>query len=323
MTELKRYEKNPILLPRGDDWESIAVFNPAAVYWNNEIHLLYRAVGDYWKYVSRLGHAVFDANLKLKKRFDQPCFGPDLKLWEPSIEDPRFTELEGKLYLTYVVTMKPGPPGPVRIRLGLPRQERCYARTALAAVKDFNNFTRMGIITPYETHARDTVIFPEKIEGKYAVLHRPANWIGARYGTDRPGTWFAYLDRINGKMFGHKLLMKPEEHWESTKIGPGPPPIKTEKGWLLIYHGVDANHVYRAGVVLLDLEQPWKVIARSRQPILEPERDYERIGDTPNVVFPEGAVRIGDELLVFYGGADRVCCAATVDLNELVNYLLE
>ena len=116
--------------------------------------------------------------------------------------------------------------------------------------------------------------------------------------------------------------MKSEQRWEARKIGAGPPPVKTEEGWLLIYHGVDENRVCRAGAALLDLEEPWKVIARTPEPILEPEEEYERVGDVPNVVFPEGAGTIGDELLVFYGGADEVCCAASVCLDELVNYLL-
>ncbi|MDY7079460.1 MAG: glycosidase, partial [Chloroflexota bacterium] len=112
------------------------------------------------------------------------------------------------------------------------------------------------------------------------------------------------------------------QRWECTKMGAGPPPLKTDKGWLLIYHGRDENMTYRAGAALLDLEEPWKVLARTPEPILEPEEEYERIGDMPNVVFPEGAVVIGDELFVFYGGADLVCCAASVHLDEFVDYLL-
>ena len=94
-------------------------------------------------------------------------------------------------------------------------------------------------------------------------------------------------------------------------------------GWLLIYHCVDPDHVYRAGAALLDLEEPWRVIARTPEPILEPKEGYEREGDVPNVVFPEGAVVIGDEFLVFYGAADKVCCVASVHLDELVSHLLD
>jgi len=320
--EVRRYPGNPLLTPRGDDWESVAVFNCAAAYKDNQIHILYRAVGDYVHYASSLGYAVFDKDLHLVKRSDKPCFALDLRLWELSIEDPRLTEIDQELYITYVVTPTPGPPGAVRRRLGIPKPMQAYTRIALAAVKDFNKFNRLGIITPYEVNERNTVLFPDKINGKYAVLHRPSNWIGPDYGTDRPGIWFAYLDSLDGRMFGHKLVMIPREKWESDKIGAGPPPIKTERGWLLIYHGVDKDYVYRAGAALLDLEEPWKVIARTHEPILEPEEDYERAGDVPNVVFPEGAVIISNELLLFYGAADKVCCVARVPLKELINYLI-
>jgi predicted GH43/DUF377 family glycosyl hydrolase len=93
-------------------------------------------------------------------------------------------------------------------------------------------------------------------------------------------------------------------------------------GWLLIYHGVNSDNIYRAGAALLDLEEPWRVIARTSRPILEPKEDYEREGDVPNVVFPEGAVVIDDKLVVFYGAADKVCCAASISLSKFVYHLL-
>ncbi len=318
--KLKRHKKNPILTPRGDDWEALAVFNCGVIKKENKIHVLYRAVGEYVNYVSRLGYAVFDEELNLLYRSEKPVFNPDVKLWEMSIEDPRLVEVEGKIYMTYVTTPTPAPPFAIRKRLGLPKPEQAYSRCAIAEVKDFKEFRRLGIVTPYDAEERNTVLFPEKIDGKFAVLHRPANWIGKE--VNKPSIWFAWLDSIPGMMHGHRVVMQPEEDWEAVKIGAGPPPIKTEKGWLLIYHGVDENYVYRAGVALLDLEQPWKVIAKSSEPILEPKEEYEKEGDVPNVVFPTGAVVVGDELIVFYGGADKVCCAATVNINDLLDYLL-
>jgi len=320
--KLKRCEHNPILKPRGDDWESVAVFNCAAIYRDGKIHVLYRAVGDYIYYVSRLGHAVFDEDLNLLKRSEKPVFGPDIKVWEMSIEDPRLTRVDGELYMTYVIVPSPGPPGAVRRRLGMPKREGAYPRTALAKITDFCEFTRLGVITPFGADERDVVLFPEKIQGRYAAIHRPRTWIGPGYPVDRPSIWFAFLDGLPGRMYDHKVIMEPEQPWEAKKIGAGPPPIKTEKGWLLIYHGVDPNHVYRAGAVLLDLEEPWRVIARTPEPILEPEEPYEVEGDVPNVVFPEGMVIIGDKLLLFYGAADKVCCAASTRLYKLVNCLL-
>lgn len=319
--KLKRYKGNPLLEPRGDHWESIAVFNCAATYKDGKIHVLYRAVGDYVHYASRLGYAIFDENLNLLERPEEPIFSPDIKFWEMSTEDPRLTEIDDELYLTYVVTPTPSPPGAVRRRLGIPVPERAGPRTALARVEDFRQFTRLGFITPYDTDERDVVLFPEKIGGKYAVIHRPSNWIGPGYPVEQPSIWFAFVDGLPGRMYDHKVVMGPEQPWEGKKIGAGPPPIKTEEGWLLIYHGVDPDHVYRAGAALLDSEEPWRVIARTPEPIFGPEEEYERQGDVPNVVFPEGVVVIGEELLVFYGAADKVCCAASVGLDELIEYL--
>jgi len=291
---------------------------------DGKIHLLYRATGEFVQYISRLGHAVFDGDLNLVERSDEPCFTPDLELWERSVEDARLTLLEGRLYMTYVITPTPCPPYSVRRRLELPPVPQARTRISLAEVTYESGqmgFQRLAIITPYGSNQRDTVLFPEKIGGRYAALHRPSAWTGPGYPTDLPAIWFATLNDLADGMQGHRLVMKSERPWENRKIGAGPPPIKTDEGWLLIYHGVTQERVYRAGAALLDLEEPWKVIGRTSEPILEPEEEYERIGDVPNVVFPEGAVVIGDELVVFYGGADKVCCAASVRLDELVNYL--
>ena len=321
--KLIRYNGNPLLEPRGDNWESVAVFNPSATYRDGRIHLLYRAVGEYYPYTSRLGHAIFDSSLKLIERHREPVLVPDSKMWERSVEDPRVTEIDGELYLTYVATPTPSPPGAVRRRLGIPKPDKsAHPRTALAKFKDFSKFQRFGIITPFGADERDVVLFPEKIGGRYAVLHRPANWTGTGYDTPGPAIWFAYMDDLNKKMVEHKLVMKSETEWEGNKVGAGPPPLKTDAGWLLIYHGVDQNNVYRAGAALLDLKEPWKVICRTPDPILEPEEDYELEGDVPNVVFPEGMVVIDNKLIVFYGGADKVCCAASVDLDEFIDDLL-
>jgi len=321
--KLERYNGNPILRQRGDDWESLAAYNCGAVFKDGNIHILYRAIGEYTNYISRVGHAIFDTNLNLVERHNGPCFGPDLAYWEKSVEDIRITPLDGKFYITYVVTITPCPPAGVRRRLGLPKIPQAPTRIAVAETTDFVNFTRLGFLTPYGTNQRDTVIFPERINGKIAVLHRPAEWIGSSYGADRPGIWFAYLDRWEGGLFDHKLVMKSENDWQSYKIGAGPPPIKTDKGWLLIFHGVDDNRTYKAGAALLDLKKPWQVIARTSSPILEPEQDYECVGDMPNVVFPQGAVIVGEELLVFYGGADKVCCVAKTNLEKFITELLK
>ncbi len=320
--EIIRYENNPIIEPRGDDWEACATFNPAAIYDNGKIHILYRAVGDYLRYSSKLGYAIFDEDLKLIERYEQPVFTPEIDLWEFSIEDPRLSFIGDRIFLTYVVTPTPFCPGPVRIRLGIPKPKQAYACTAYAYGDSILKLERRGVITPFGTGDRDTMFFPEKIRNKFAVLHRPANWIGAEYKTKSPGIWFAFFNDSYRYLYDHRLIMSPKEDWELKKIGAGSPPVLTEYGWLLLYHGVDNNSIYRVGAALLDKEYPWKVLARTPEPLMEPEEDYELHGDVPNVVFPEGSFIIGDKLIVIYGAADKVVCAASIKTNSLIDYLL-
>lgn len=330
--ELKRYKQNPILKPlKNNKWESGAVFNCGAAYKDNRIHLLYRAIGEYKDYISRLGYAVSRDGINFERK-NKPIFESVKRYERWACEDPRITEIEDKFYITYVALSKPahkggGPP-----------------RTALASTTDFINFKRYGIITPKGADDKDTVLFPEKINGKYVMLHRPHNWTKKEvykekenlylrleekiikwpieekpdYFPEKPSIWIAFSKNLK-EWFGHKAIMEPQESWESVKVGAGPPPIKTDKGWLLIYHGVGKK--YSAGAALLDLKNPSKVIARTKSPILEPKEDYEIFGDVPNVVFPEGAVVIDGELYVYYGAADKVCCLATCKLSELINSL--
>jgi len=161
-----------------------------------------------------------------------------------------------------------------------------------------------------ERNDKDAVLFPKKIDGKYMILHRPMH-------KEPMGIWIAYSDDLI-EWYGEREIMAPCENWEEKKIGAGAPPIKTEKGWLLIYHGVDEDSVYRLGAAMLSLDDPSKVIYRHPEPILEPERDYEIRGEVPNVVFTCGACEVGDKYYVYYGGADRVICVATVDKEDML-----
>ena len=330
--KLKRYEKNPVLEP-SDDWESKAVFNPAAFYWNDKVYMLYRAIGEYDKYISRIGCAISKDGFNFE-RLGNPVFEPkeDYEKW--GVEDPRTTFIDDELYMTYVALSKrSGPPRAMFGRLGISGDrakemlaERGIPRIALASMDPAHlddpdnlskHFYRHGYITPANVYQRDAVLFPEKIDGKYIMLHRPRNWIGPNYGTDLPSIWIAHSKDLK-KWHGHKIVMHPEQKWEEEKIGTGPPPIKTEKGWLLIYHGVDEEHKYRAGAAILALDDPSRVIKRFPDPILEPEKNYEKNGDVPNVVFPEGAVAIKKEIFVYYGSADKFCCVATADIDEFI-----
>lgn len=337
--ELERYEGNPILKPT-KGWEKEAVFNPAAFYYDGKVYLFYRANGDWEEALSRLGCAFSKDGFHFE-RHSEPIFEPkeDFEKW--GVQDPRTTILGNKLYMTYVGC--PGrcdPPAAMFPKLGitgekarrlLEEKRKTIPRIGLASLelrhlseieKIKEKFVRHGAITPPDVHQRDAVLFSEKINGKYVMLHRPRNWVGPEYGTHAPSIWIAYSDDLI-HWRDHKIVMRPKEKWENEKIGAGPPPIKTDRGWLLFYHGVDENHVYRCGAALLDLDDPTKVIGRLRYPILEPKEYYEKEGVVPNVVFPTGAVVINGEIFVYYGAADKYCCVAVVDINELLDALEE
>jgi len=157
---------------------------------------------------------------------------------------------------------------------------------------------------------KDAVLFPERIENKYALFHRPM-------AGNSMGIWIAYShDLIH--WHSQREIMLPKYDWEGYKIGASTPPLRTHKGWLLFYHGVDDEGVYRAGVSLFELDKPDKLIGKCSTPVLEPEQDYELIGKIPRVVFPCGAVEFNDKYYIYYGTADKVIAVATVEKEELL-----
>lgn len=314
---LKRYPNNPILTPNKSIWwESQAVFNCATLYDGNKVHMLYRAIGEYENYISRIGYASSRDGYNFKRR-NKIAFDPILDYEQFGIEDPRLSKIEDKTYVTYVVLSQHVKAGPV-------------VSTALAAVnKDYSHFERLGIITSKEMDNKDVVLFPEKLPSKlnkggksFFSLHRPSSWVGKAYGVDSPSIWLGESSQLT-TVEEHTLLMKPEFKWEQLKIGAGPPPLKTKYGWLVIYHGVNADRIYSAGAAILDLNNPAKIVCRCNKPILTPTTEYEKSGDVDNVVFPTGLCNIDGELFLYYGGADKVCCLATVELDDLIQYIFQ
>lgn len=330
---LQRYKKNPILVPNEANWwESKAVFNCAILHYENKFHMLYRAIGEYERYVSRIGYASSTDGYSFA-RSNHIALEPTQDYEQYGIEDPRMVEIDNQVYITYVILSAYVTDGAI-----------VEASTALATTTDFLKYTRLGVITTKGSNNKDVVLFPEKMSqqqqqqssvlsssssnntdgaGKYFFLHRPSGWIGSKYGVNKPSIWLGEGNALTN-FEKHTLLLKPEEDWEELKVGAGPPPIKTRTGWLVIYHGVSRDKVYRAGAALLDLHDPSKIIGRTKTPILEPKEPYEKFGDVSSVVFPTGACVVdNDKLFVYYGGADRVCCLATADLNYLLDQILK
>jgi len=328
--KLKRWPGNPILAPFPDHrWEREAVYNPGAFRYQGKVYLLYRAVGDHERYSSRFGLAVSEDGFYFERASDEPVFEPGADYDKGGCEDPRIVKMGEEFLITYAAL--PRPPREYGDFVETIRKLRedplhprihVFSHTGLLCSPDLRNFERIAMITPPDVDDRDGVLFPEKVGGRYLLLHRPTEWTGPEYGAERPSIWLAHSADLK-HWTDHKLLFKPEQPWEAMKIGAGPPPIRTQEGWLLIYHGVDENFVYRAGMVLLDPDRPDRVIARSPHPILEPEEPYEKVGDIPNVVFPTGTAVMDGKLFVYYGAADKVCCVATAPLNELLEFLLK
>lgn len=305
--ELQRYDKNPVLIPTKNWWENEAVFNCAAARTNGKIHILYRAIG--FDGVSRLGHACSENGLDISVRYSCPAVESSTdELEKLGVEDPRITKIEDTYYITYTAaSLYPCSERQPKLSGGVPW--RC--RVNMISTKDFEKFERHGCILP-DMDNKDVVLFPEKINGKYVMLHRTF-----------PNMWIAYSEDLMN-WHDHKLLMRVQPGaWDCDRIGAGAPPIKTEQGWLEIYHGVDHERNYRLGIMLLDLDDPSRVIGRSVEPILSPELPYEKVGLVPNVVFTCGAVEMNDCYYVYYGGADKVIGVATMERSDMDRVKLE
>ncbi|ADB36831.1 glycoside hydrolase family 130 protein [Spirosoma linguale] len=351
--QLRRLSDLPIIQtsdvkPSLSGFEVLGAFNPAACYFNGEILLLLRVAeappaekgfvivplieeqdgvpvltikrfpepaGPYDPRVVTLDGKVYltsISHLRLARSHDGIHFTIDEKPFlfparmdeSFGIEDARITFLEGKYWITYTAVSEHGP------------------GVGLAVTTDFETIERMGMILPPPN--KDVALFPQKINGKYMLLHRPMiSEIG------KPSVWLA--ESTDGVHWGnHKFLfggrgqansgeLNEPFAWEGGKIGAGPEPIATDKGWLVCYHGADATHAYALALALLDSDDPSKVLDRSTTPLLTPELDWERDGFFPNVVFANGWVQWpaesdhAGEIWVYYGAAD-----SGVGLAELV-----
>ena len=301
----QRHPGNPILSV--DDWpyKANSVFNAAAAEVNGKILLLAR-VEDF-RGMSHLTVATSDDGINNWQIERTPSLKPEPQkypeeLW--GIEDPRITWLEelNKWVICYTAYSKGGP------------------LVSLAMTSDFKSFNRMGPVMPPED--KDAALFPVKFKGLWAMLHRPVPkslLLGAHI-------WISFSPNL--KHWGeHQEIIQAREGgwWDANKIGLCAPPMQTEEGWLILYHGVRttvSGSIYRLGLALLDLENPAKLIRRTDEWIFGPKAHYEREGDVDDVVFPCGWIKKKDTVFIYYGAADSRICVATADFNELVDFVL-
>jgi predicted GH43/DUF377 family glycosyl hydrolase len=335
-------KKEGILLSgRELEFEAEGVLNPAVIRVGDSVHIFYRAVsvGNH----STIGYCRLDGPLTVAERWDEPFMVPEFDYESQGVEDARIIKVDDLYYMTYT------------------GYDGTNARGALATSKDLVHFTKQGLIVPPITYAefvsivenqgkvhedyylnqnfyylatdiekkklvwdKNVIFFPRRINGKLTFLHRL-----------RPGIQLVSVDSLSEltetfwRDYFHELhqhiVLDPIHEHELSYIGGGCPPIETEYGWLLIYHGViktDKGLIYSACAAMLDLNNPIKEIARLPYALFSPEFEWELKGEVNNVVFPTGTALFGDTLFIYYGAADTLIACASVKLSDLVQEIL-
>lgn len=334
--KLKKFEGNPILSPnKENDWESFCVLNPAVVFdeIKNEFVMVYRAAGNDAKHLMSLGIATSKDGIHFTRASNKPVLEGDPKGEDTAgPEDPRIVKMGDAYFLTYAAR------GYYAGRYWLTFEDRfgpnsgCPYEKApdvgpsfltnrstvsyLAYSRDLYNWKRLGRITDSRFDNRDVVIFPEKIKGKFYKIERPY------CDGPNPSIWISSSNDLMEWETPSLLYKVGQEEWETERIGAGCPPLKTEKGWLLLYHGVNIkDHKYRIGFMLLDLNNPKKIIAKTKNYVMEPEESYESSEMYPGCVFPTGWVNKDGVLYIYYGCGDKYVSLATTTIPEILEEL--
>jgi len=315
---IERYSGNPILTSEDVPYNSALVFNAGVVKYQGKYVMVFRndfgSVKEQRLDGTNLGSAFSEDGINWNVQ-PKPCFelsDNDIK-W---VNDPRLTVIDGRCYITFAIIGRHG------------------IRGGIAVTDDFENFEILHTSLPDN---RNLVLFPEKINDLYVRFDRPfANYL--RESQDSFDIWLSYSPDLTYWGNSTLLLSANDVPFSNNKIGPGPPPVKTKQGWLTIFHSVDIN-IYRgkngwedkwdmrysAGIMLLDLENPGKVLSVSREPLLVPEAYYEVEGGfRNNVIFPCGNVlEENGEIKIYYGAADAFVCLATAHIDDLINVCFE
>jgi predicted GH43/DUF377 family glycosyl hydrolase len=306
-----RFEGNPIISPLVDlEWQKKGTFNPAAIYEEDKMHIVYRAQAE--DGTSVLGYATSKDGFQIDENLEYPIYTPRESFEQKSkpgnsgCEDPRITKIGDRLYMTYTAYDGTNPP-----------------RVALTSIV-LSDFLKRNwqwesprLISPPGVDDKDACIV-KKVKGEgYVAFHRlgDAMWVDSLQGLDFPERKY---------ITGDVLAQPRKDKWDNTKIGIAAPPIETEYGWILLYHAVSApEFAYKVGAMLLDYDNPRHILGRTDEPLLEPEKPYELQGQVTNVVFPCGCVVVNDVVYLYYGGADTVTCVATISLKSLTSLLLQ
>jgi beta-1,2-mannosidase len=300
-----RLSPDPILSPQGDGFESAGTFNLSVIKKDGKFVMLYRAQDR--KGTSALGYATSDDGIHFTRRAEPVMVSEAPYEKGGGVEDPRLQKIDGTYYLTY--TGYNNVDGPAA--------DKKDAQLCLATSADLVHWQRKGVIIPSfkgkwnVKWTKSGAIVPEKINGKYWMYYLADakgqdTQMGVAYSDDLLH-WTEALD--------HPVLASRPGSFDSQVVEPGPAPIITPQGIFLIYNGADDKLVYSTGWVLFDKNDPTKVVARASEPVFAPEKEWEKVGQVPNVVFVEGMVRDGDRWLFYYGGADKYVGVATAPVR--------
>ena len=336
----------PILTPSNElEWMKKTVMNPGVAVYNGKYRMVFTAgngKGNFFLGYAESSdgeHFTVNQDPFLKPDSDENAFD------HGTVEDPRVTELDGKFYITYAaryMNMSAWGRGERRFGPGrdnAPSWERNNRRVGLAVTEDWKNVKRLGALSSPFLNDANVVLFPEKINGKYAYLHRPSSspaWALPMFY--EPGrAWLLYTDTINKwcsdkiempwnmvdgiDIPDDKMLLEPVWDWERMKVGPSGVPIPTDDGWLMFYHGVDRPGKYRIGLALLDREDPRKVLCRTPEPVMEPEGEFENTGAYPGCICPCANIVTGDEIRMFYGICDKCIGTAVTSLSDALEHV--
>lgn len=269
----------------------------------DEVYLIYRAMGKD-NVFSRLGLATSRDGIRFTRRNNPLYYGqghPDESL---GIEDPRVVKIDDTYYLTYTAVSEDLG---AEVNPNWKEKIAKKPRIGLSTTKDFKTFVDHDVIIP-NLSGKNSSLFPKKMNGYYWLLYREG--LGK--------TFFVRSENVNSWHGGSPVFEERPGYWDCVRTGIGSPPIETEKGWLLFYHGVDESNTYRLGIMFLDYDDPTRIIYRCPEPILEPETDYEKHGYIENVVFTCGAVEKDGQYFVYYGAADQVIGLATIEKKSVL-----
>lgn len=335
-------KKEGILLNKTElEFENEGVLNPAVIKEGDTIHIFYRAVreGNH----STIGYCTLSSPLVVNHRHEEPMLSPEFEYESQGMEDPRVVKIEDLYYLTYTAFDGFNAMGALAISQDLVNWERKGFIVPLMIFEEFENLVSahskinekyLRYNAPGRTHGKvdkkifvwdkNVIFFPRKINNKFYFLHRirpEIQIVGVEDLSEiTPEFWQDYF-----MFFDEHIVLSPKYKHEVSYIGGGCPPIETEAGWLLIYHGVHdtiKGYVYVACAALLDLDDPKKEIARLPYPLFKPEYEWELKGEVNNVCFPTGTALYGDTLYIYYGAADERIACASVSLADLLKELL-